>query len=87
MGVCLVSFAPEFSRLQFTQFVAGGTETLQAVIVGVGGGVDPDWIARFAKPALAPPATTANETQTPRRSVSFQRSLSSPGTLPELCGT
>ncbi|PYK70263.1 MAG: hypothetical protein DME42_12890, partial [Verrucomicrobia bacterium] len=32
---------PEFSRLQFTQFVAGGTETLHAVIVGIGGALIP----------------------------------------------
>jgi len=32
---------PEFSRLQFTQFVAGGTETLHAVIVGIGGALTP----------------------------------------------
>ena len=77
---------PEFSRLQFTQFVAGGTETLHAVIAGIGGALTPIRLRGFAKPTSAPLATTANETQTPRRSVSFQRSLSSLETLPELCG-
>src|SRR4029077_6317812 len=44
---------PEFSRLQFTQFVAILAQSLHAIIVVVGGALTPAELRVFAKPVSA----------------------------------